>query len=760
MHSMRFRTFIIALLILGFSGIVAQTLLLREILVLFSGNELTLGLIIGSWIVSEALGALLGGILAEKRTPDAGIYTYATLLFSAAFPATIYLTRVFKPLAGIPVETAVSVATVLYASFVLLLPTAFLHGFLFSVACSLYGRLVSGESSPAGTVYFYETLGTIAGGLALAYLLIPNLQAFQVAFWLALLNGCVCFVLLIRSGIRWKAPLASIVLIVAVGLPGALLISGADSLHTGSIKQLFPVGSLVHYENSLYQNIAVVRAGDQYVFFTDGLPAVTTPVPDVASVEEFVHFSLSAHPSARRILFLGGGAGGAINEALKYGSVRQIDYVELDPALLAAIARFETPLTRSELSDPRVHIHYVDARRFVRESSNRYDVILLGYSAPSTLQKNRLLTQEFFTIARRALTENGIFAFHLPGSLTYYSPELKALNASVLQSSRLVFTHQYLVPGETNIVLSSPAAAIAHITPALLYETLQAAGIETKLITRAHLTERLHQRKRDWLTMALSDVSASPNRDFLPAAVFYQIAYENLMLAPFLKPVFAAASHLSLPAVTLVVVLFWFVLLVGGRKSARAGLSFAIATTGFAGMVIELVLLFGFQVLYGYVFQEIAILLTAFMTGIAAGSFCITRVRRMQSQFHLFISLEAGLTLFILVLAGVFFFLDTTAPAHPAALHLLFLLFLFCSGVFTGMEFPLATRIFQGTRTMERSVGVLYALDLAGGWIGGLVTGFLLFPVLGLFSTCVVVALLKAGSLTFLLVQQKRGILR
>jgi spermidine synthase len=49
---------IVAFLILGFGGIVAQTLLLRELLVLFSGNELSLGLIIGSWIVSEALGAL------------------------------------------------------------------------------------------------------------------------------------------------------------------------------------------------------------------------------------------------------------------------------------------------------------------------------------------------------------------------------------------------------------------------------------------------------------------------------------------------------------------------------------------------------------------------------------------------------------------------------------------------------------------------------------------------------------------------------
>ena len=92
-------------------------------------------------------------------------------------------------------------------------------------------------------------------------------------------------------------------------------------------------------------------------------------------------------------------------------------------------------------------------------------------------------------------------------------------------------------------------------------------------------------------------------------------------------------------------------------------------------------------------------------------------------------------------------------------LHLLFLFLLIASGTFIGLEFPLATGIYQSTHTLERSVGLLYAADLAGGCVGGLLTGMLLFPLLGLFSTCLLLALLKACSFTLLLLQRKRGIM-
>jgi spermidine synthase len=751
---------IATLLVLGFGGIVAQTLLLREMLTLFSGNELSLCLIIGSWVVSEALGAFIAGIWAEKRTVHATMYTWATLLFSAAFPTSIYVTRVFKLLAGIPAEMAVGVATVLCASLGLLLPTGFLHGFLFALACALYARNAAGTASPAGRVYFYETLGTIAGGLAVSYLFIPYVHAFQIGFGLMLLNG-TCSLLLLRYCHVGKAtPAYTITAALFVASPILALVWGADALHMTSIKQVFGGRNLVYYENSFYQNIAVVKTDDQYTFFTDGLPAVTTPVPDIVSVEEFVHFSLCAHPSPESILFLGGGAGGAIHEALKYPSVKRIDYVELDPAMLRVIRRFQTPLTESELNDVRMHLHYIDGRRFVRETDVRYDVVLLGMSSPSTLQKNRFLTEESFLLVRRILKQGGIFVLTLPGSLAYYSVELKALNSSVLRALGAIFPYQYVVPGDTNIFLASLSAEISRVTPEMLYQRLTTAHITTNLITYAHLADRLQQRRRDWFLATVSTVGALGNRDFRPSGVFYEIAYENLMLAPSLKPVFTWIQRITFPiAACFFLFLFCMVFLIGKRWT-HVSLPFAVATTGFAGMVIELMLIFAFQVVYGSVFYEIALLITAFMAGIAAGSLFITgRLPQVEPALPIFLSIEAGLMLFTLLLALLFSHLSAPAFPHPLVLHLVFLFLLFTSGIFTGVEFPLATRIYRSVCSFERGAGMLYAVDLAGGCVGGLLTGFLLFPLLGLFSTCLLVGLVKACSFGLLLLQSKRGIL-
>jgi spermidine synthase len=751
---------VLALLVLGCSGIVAQTFLLRELLILFSGNELSLGLIIGSWVVSEALGALLGGLWIERRTRIAETFSWATLLFSVSFPVSIYITRTLKSTMGMPPEMTVGIGTVLGASFLMLLPAGLLHGFLFSLSCALFARLRKDAASPTGMVYFFETLGTIGGGLLVSYLFIPHMQAFNTALIIALINGIASLFLLLfyRQGKAFLTT-TTVALICIVG-PTLLLVRGTDVLHTTSIKKSLPGKNVVFYGNSRYQNIAVVRNAEQYTFFTDGMPVITTPVPDIAAVEELVHFAMLSHPFPERILFLGSGAGGPIYEALKYPSVRQIDYVESDPALLGAVKRFGTPVTRTELADPRVRLLYVDGRRFINSAESRYDVVLLSLTTPSTLQRNRFFTQEFFVRVKGLLGERGILTLTLPGSLSYYSPELSAVNSSVLVSLRSVFAHSQVIPGDTNICLASDSEDVSRISAEDLHQRLEQSGIRTNLLTYDHLFERFHQRKRAWFSASIANAAAQPNRDFQPAAVFYQIAFENLMLSPSLKHVFRYAEKVTFPLAAAALLLLFGAFYFVARGSMRVTIPFAIATTGAAGMIMELSLMFAFQVAYGYVFHEIALLITAFMAGIAAGSILVsTYAPGAQRPLGFFLGIETAFTVFILLMVGLFFFLDVTLIFHSLYMHLLILGLLLVSGLFVGAEFPAAMETYQGTHSLERSVGLLYGADLAGGWLAGLATGFLLFPLLGLVSTCLLVALLKACSLTLLLSLPKEGII-
>ncbi|TES86504.1 spermine synthase, partial [Candidatus Aerophobetes bacterium] len=85
---------------LGFTGMVAQVLLLREMLVIFYGNELTIGIILGNWLVPEAIGAFFLGRQIEKIRAKLEAFVAVQLGISLLFPLMIYLTRIFKGIIG------------------------------------------------------------------------------------------------------------------------------------------------------------------------------------------------------------------------------------------------------------------------------------------------------------------------------------------------------------------------------------------------------------------------------------------------------------------------------------------------------------------------------------------------------------------------------------------------------------------------------------------------------------------------------------
>jgi len=90
-----------------------------------------------------------------------------------------------------------------------------------------------------------------------------------------------------------------------------------------------------------------------------------------------------------------------------------------------------------------------------------------------------------------------------------------------------------------------------------------------------------------------------------------------------------------------------------------------------------------------------------------------------------------------------------------------FFLLSFLGGTTIGFQFPLAAqiqlRLSSSPISLERTGAILYAADLLGGFLGGLLGGVLLFPLLGLHRTCLLVALLKAGSLVLLLCCRPAG---
>jgi spermidine synthase len=503
------------------------------------------------------------------------------------------------------------------------------------------------------------------------------------------------------------------------------------------------------YKNSIYSNLAVIKSKNQYTFYSDGIPIITTPIPDITLIEEMVHFTMLAHPNPKNILILCGGAGGIIKELLKY-PVSKITYTELDPLLIKLTKDFPTDLTQEELHERQVVIKYIDGRRFLRLSQERFDVIILNLPMPSTLQLNRLYTKEFFQNIKSVLTEGGIFSLSLPGSSSYINPQMQKLNGSILNTLKDVF-YTKVIPGDTNIYLSSASAF--EVSPQIYLERMTQHNISTKLINKFHLKYRLNPHWQDWFYDSLSNYKQiRKNSDLLPSATFYSIAYWDTAFSPHLRRFFTILDRINFRQLLLGVLLLGLGLFLLKQfifSKMGGAIGFSIFTTGFTGMSLNLILIYAYQSFYGFVFSHLALLVTSFMAGLTLGGLSMTkRLERIKNDIISFSKIEFSFIVFSLVI-GLFLFYLNRLPAFTFA-FIFFLLSTVC-GYLVGLEFPLANKIYCLDKAYTKTAGILYGLDLFGACIASICISIFLVPVVGILNTCALLSVLKIFSLIFVI---------
>ncbi len=754
-----FGALIFSLLVLGFSGIVAQTVLIRESLIIYGGNELSIGMIIGSWVIWEALGAYAGGRLALKGAGIQHCLIAANILFILFFPATVIAIRTLKIMIGLPPEMSLSITSIFASSLVIFLPCAFMHGFSFTASCLIYENVNASGGTKAARGYFFEMAGTVIGGLVVSYILITRVHSIRIACLVLGIMSLACFVLSVTGigGDRPRRVPAAVSLVLGVAAVICTVFGIDNFIEARSIDAQWHGRAIVSYENSAYQNIVVTKEQEQYTFFTDGIPAATLPTPDIVRVEEIVHIPGLAHGSPKDVLIIHGGLGGVINEMLKYPVLRHIDYVEIDPAYLAAIAHFPSPIVRSELNDKRVSVHYNDGRRFVKETPGRYDIVLCGIPAPRTLQANRFFTSEFFHEIKNILKPDGIFVFTLPGSLAYYDRELKDMNASMLLTAGAVFRNIAIVPGEENIFMASPSKTAVDLSAPHMDKRLKGYALPLKLISLPHLSYRLDPERTQWFRSAIKDSRAKANHDLAPMGLYYAIAFDNALHDPSLKSIFTALEKYGL---SLFLIMSAGLTAAGFVLRGRHGpvpVCFVTLTTGFSVMVLELLLIFIYQVRSGYVFHEIGMLITMLMTGMAGGALSAgTFSRKLRSPSRALMAAEAAIAAVCLIVPAIFLLTGVFQKLDHLSLSSLFLVLLFISGFFAGVEFPIAVEVYRNMRPQRAAVGPIYGIDLVGGFFGGITGGFFLFPLMGLVKTCIFLFAVKVCCILMLLSPRRK----
>lgn len=732
------------LFLIGFTAVIGQIVLMREMIVVFSGNEISLGLMLASWLLWTALGSSVFGRLARTSNPRRLVASLEALI-ALALPSTVMAVRaskgIFQSLAG---ELLGPGATFLI-SLATLSIFCVLSGWLFAAGSRLFaGKLGASTAEATGAVYLMEAIGSGAGGIVASLLLIRYFTGLEAAFFLSFLNLLAAAAILPLAKSHREAVMAGLAgLFVFFVFPVA-----SPRLEAISLARLWRGFRLVATRNSVYGNLAVVETEGSRTVFENGL--VIFNVPDPAAAEEAVHYALLEHPSPKNLLLIGGGVNGSIAQALAHPSIQRLDYVELDPTMIG-LARNEFPKEWAPLAaDPRVHVYNADGRLFLKSTEARYDVIILNLPDPQTAQLNRFYTLEFFREAAQRLAPDGILAFRLSAAENYISPELAEFLRCVNKTLRRVFPVVVTIPGDSAHFFAANQRGSLVADAQGLLERLRSRRLETSYVREYYIPFRMMpDRMADLEAQIRPQPSTAVNRDFAPIAYYYDVALWSARFGGAYRRFFRSVAQVNFGTLATGVVLALAALAVGVWRSSRkqktsAGL--CVAAMGATLIGLELLLLLAFQAIYGYVYHQLAILIAALMAGMALGSW---RVIRRPAQHREMRALARLQMLAAVSPVALYFIFEALALVQNRlglllASQIAFPVLAVCCGFLGGYQFPLASRIFfGGSKEQASSPGALYALDLAGACAGALVFSLYLVPVFGFLRTALLMAVVN-----------------
>jgi spermidine synthase len=192
-----------ALGLVGFSAIIGQIVLLRELIVVFNGNEISLGIMLATWLLWTAAGSSLASRSARGQSNARRIVAVLECLLGVSLLPTIWILRACRSFFQTVPGELVGPVPMLFTCLVCLSAFCFFSGCLFVVAARMYQEERAASARVAtSSAYLFEAAGSGFGGILASVVLLRFLEPFQIATVIALLNLCMAAILLLRAKAR------------------------------------------------------------------------------------------------------------------------------------------------------------------------------------------------------------------------------------------------------------------------------------------------------------------------------------------------------------------------------------------------------------------------------------------------------------------------------------------------------------------------------------------------------------------------------
>ncbi len=755
----------------GLFSLLAQILALRELLVIFFGNELTFGTNLGFWLVGAGLGSLImRGLLGRMTTAQTRRFMIAALLLLAlALPFQLVGIRHLRFALDAPFGGIISFENMLAGAGVALLPFCVVIGALFPCAC----RLTTNEFRHAvNRIYALDAIGSMAGGVLFTFLLVhllPPLSTAALAGAFAVAGAALLTATPRRRLLLW--------LLAACMAGSGMIPSCLAAAERAAVRAQWrsfgfrlldaPGGPRLLYScDSRYQNLALLESEGQKTLYGNGQVLFSFPEPIAAEHE--IHFIMAQKPDAQSALLIGGAPASDLPELLKYPLSRLL-HVELDGKIHRILDNYAGPTYQNATADARFEEYHLDGPRFVKTCRESFDIIIIAAPAPATMALNRFYTSGFFRDTARILNANGFLCVSLNTSV-HLGEEAAGLAASIYRSLESAFDRVMVTAGERTRFFAGHENSPITLDRETLFMRSAEADIPTDYFLPEYFlaADEISAEKLAFVKTRLENSAVPANTSMKPVSTYYSMMLWSRFSGSGMEWLFNGLRRARWEAISLALLSMGAIFLaigvlsiLRGRKQAdgtgrfsqgwfRGMLFVSVGSTGFCEMALQVTIIFIFQNLCGYVYERIGLITALYMCGLALGAGSAVWMTGPRRAMPGIIGLDIAVMIAALAAAACIMYLPHvgTAAGVEAAVYALMVF----TGWVGGAQFPLANHILRAHRSATGATAALTnAVDLSGSAAGGFIIGMLLLPIMGILPIIAILTALKACSLLGLL---------
>lgn len=739
-------------ILIGFDSLLIQIILLREAISIFYGNEISLGLVFCSWMLWIGLGSVSGSLILRKDEYNIRVIGIYFFILGIILPLTFIFFRLLRVFLGYTPGELLGIGDILIFSFIVPSILCTLLGFGFTLCCKVnedeQGIRISNRTM---NVYIFEAFGAAAAGILFHFVLAGRVDDFSIVLLLGIVNISMFYPY--RFSLKRGLILSTISLVFLYFILFYPFNLGEKLRHT-LYQSLWKGQTLISTNDTKYGNLTVLKKDEQYTLLENNSIFIT--YPDAESAEEKVHFAMVQHQNPKTILILGGSALESLGEILKY-DVDQIHYVELDPETINTLERYFPDYSRKALEDRRVQIHLSDPRTYIGSVKDKFDMVILNIPDPVNIQINRLYTKEFFKKVSRVLNPGGVFSFSISASENFLTTDEARLLKCLENTVSSVFLNTIIIPGRTCHFISSQDRGYLTQSPEFILKRLADRGIQTIYVSPYFLPFRLSADRISYFNSLLREQKeVSLNTDLKPVCYFYDMVLWSSKMKSKTKSVFMKISTIKFKIIVMAIfILFIIIKILPGKKKIYIHL-IQLYFLGLSLLSMEIILLIMFQVVIGYLYSYLGILISLFMIGLAVGSMFIHRRRLNYSIGTKAITkflIRYVILITIYLVTFKFLVLWESNPLPDYLVIIIFFVIAYFSGFLGGSIFVLASKMYirskqESGRSYLSPSGIVYGFDLFGSCLGALITSSILIPVYGLEKSLSILVILMIMTLS------------